>query len=528
MAREPEFRYNPRVMAYGDRFGPLLLAWVIFGTAPAQAQAPTPSAPASSGRSTPPATAPAPAAPSTPSPRAASPAPATPASGASPTPAPATTEAPPESPVTTLPALTHDAERRYPGLRAARHAVAAAEARLGEATVSPYFQFTLTGSVTLAPQAHGSPIFSPDSQLPLGNTWSPILRAGIQGAIPLWTFGKISSARDAAHAGVRAADYGVDQARAGLRYDVRRAYYGLEMSLDIEQMIGEGREKLESAIHRLDDRIAAGDPDVNQMDRWRLSSTLAEVDARQSQAEQLEATSRDALGHLTGHHTIHVPDCPLEPLDFHLRSRSEYEADAVTHRPESRMLNAAIAAREAALTATRAGFWPDMALVGEISDSWGPGITNQTNPFVIDPANYTSLGAAIVARWSLDFWGDAYRTGRATAQLSQIRSQAAEARLGIRTEVDAIYHQVEDANRRVAAWGRGYHDTRSWFVAAAEAYQVGTLEPKDLVDAIRAYFTARYNHVQAILDYDTALAALAQATGTSLLPEGQWGGSCQE
>lgn len=434
----------------------------------------------------------------------------------------------PAPPRSDLASLTRSAEQRYPGLRAADHAIAAAEARLDEATISPFFQLNATGAFTLAPSAEGNPIFSPDSQLPLDNPWGPVVRASIEGAIPLYTFGKLSAARDAARAGIRAAELGRVQALARLRYDVRRAYFALQLALDVEQMMSEGRPRLERAIERLDEQLEEGTADVNEMDRWRLSSTLAEVEARASEAERLKQSSLAALRILTGRRDIRIPDCPIEPVEVEIAALEQYTRGALRQRPEAGMLQAGIAARDAELGATRARYFPDLALTLSASTSWGPNITDQSNPFVTDPANYDSLGAGIVARWSLDVWGNVFRERRAEAQLAEARARADEARQGMSLEVATAWHEAQDAKRRVDAWGRGHRDARAWFVAAGQAYELGAVEPRDLVDAVRTYFQARFNHLQAIRDYNTAIASLERVTGRDVLPASGWERSCEE
>jgi outer membrane protein TolC len=442
--------------------------------------------------------------------------------------APAIVAAQEQAPVRTLAQLTRAAERSWPGLEAARHQLAGARARLDEATISPFFQLEATAAFTLAPEARGTSTFSPDPQLPLDNPWRPVVSVGVEGAIPLYTFGKLDAARAAARAGVQAAEHQRERERMQVVYDVRRAYYSLQLALDTLQMINEGQGRLEDAVEKLEQRIEEGDPDVNEHDRWRLSTTIAEVEARRSEAERLEATARAALGTLTGVRRFRVPDCPLERIEIAARPLAHYLREAGASRPELPMLSAGLAARRASLSATEARYYPDIALALGASYSYGPGITDQTNPFVVDRANYASLGAALVARWSLDLWGNSYRVERAQSELGETRARVDEARLGIALEVTNAYNELADARRREEAWSRGHRDARSWFVASAQAYQVGALEPRELVDAVKAYFTARFSHLQAIRDHNVAVANLARATGTPLLRAGGWERRCEE
>lgn len=434
-------------------------------------------------------------------------------------------EAPSEPPVRDLDALTKQAERSYPGLRAARARIRAARAQLDEAWVSPFFQSTVTAGVSIAPEVHGSPIFSPDPQVPIDNPWQPVVGVQIEGVIPLWTFGKLPAARDAARAGIRAAEGDQGRVRAQLRYDVRRAYFALQLALDLRQMLDEGLPPIREAAERIDEQIADGDTEVGPMDRWRMQAALSELEARDADVQRLERMARAALRTLTGLPQIRIPECPIEPVAVELGARERYVRSAREDRPEVRMLEAAVRARQASLDFHEAGFFPDIALAYRFGTTWAPGITDQTNPFIIDQANYTNIAAGLVMRWSLDLWGNAYRVDREGALLEDARERSQEATRGIELEVTEAFEAVQATQRQVETWGRGRRETRAWFIAAAQGRDVGTVEPRDLVDAVRAYFTARYSHLQAIHDFNVALANLERTSGNTVVE--RWEPPCE-
>lgn len=423
-----------------------------------------------------------------------------------------------------LDAFTHRAEKNWPGIRAAEARIRAARAQLDEAWVSPFFQGTVSAGFTLAPEARGSPIFSPDAQVPLSNPWQPVLGLQIEGIIPLWTFGKLGAARDAARAGIHAAEHDRGRVRSQLLYDVRRAYFALQLSLDIQQMLSEGLPQLHSALERLTEQLAAGDPEVTEVDRYRLSAALAEVEGREAQAIHLEQSSRAALTILTGVRHFEVPECPIALVDVELEPLEHYVEHALADRPEVHMLEAAARAREASLDFARAGFFPDVGLTYRFAISYAPGITDQTNPFIIDPANYMNIGAGLAMRWSLDVWGNAYRVDREAALVDDVRSRSEEARAGMELEVSEAYASVVEALRREQVFDRGRRDTRAWFISSAQGVEIGTSELEDMVEAVRAYFTARYSHLQAIHDADSALANL-ERTSASRVTE-HWEADC--
>jgi len=428
----------------------------------------------------------------------------------------------------TLPGLLEAAEAHWPELRADGFALQAAEARLGEAHYSPFFAtWRADAGATIAPGASGTPIFSDQDQLPLDQTWGPVLQVGVSGAIPLYTGGRIRGAWRAAEAGVRAAELQREVTLARVRYDIRRAWFGLQLALDIEQMISEGRGKLAGAITKLDQMLEEGDPEANPIDRRRLAAALAEVDARRSEAQQLRESSMAALEALTGKRSIVPPECPMEAVALPEATREELVRAAEGQRPELGMLAAAVAAREANVEVQRGSFIPTVGLGFRAGITWAPHITDQQNPFIQDPANTPSLGAGLFLRWNLDFAGTTFRHRRAEAELAETRARAEAAAQGITLEVRLAFEKLEDARRREEAWGIGERETRAWFVGAAQGYDVGTLDPKELIDAMKGYFTARFAHLQAVLELNVAVAHLERVSGERLVPGDQWDPDCR-
>lgn len=418
-----------------------------------------------------------------------------------------------------LEGLTAAALLHSPDLSAAHHKRVAAEAQLDEAWVSPFFQFRAEGGVAWVPDATGVPGFTGDSPNQLNRDFGPAIQGSVKGAVPLWTFGKLSAARDAAKHGVRGAEYNLERAQQGLVYNVRRAFFGLQLALDAKQMLSEGLPRLQRARKHLAAQLEEGEADPTEA--YRMDTTVAEVTARQSEIERLEQSALEALRQLTGKKRVQVPDCPSTARVYETRDQTQYQELAAAHRPELGMLRAAMGAREADLAAKRASLYPDLALALEAEGRYIPGQTafSHYTPYLV--------GAALVARWKLDFYGHAKRAERAEHLMAETASQRARALQGIMLEVADLYQQVQDADRRMAAWEAGHRSARRWFVTAAQGHQVGATTTKELIDGVANYFKARFAHLQAIHDRNLALAALEQAVGAPLLTRQQWNLRCE-
>jgi outer membrane protein TolC len=424
---------------------------------------------------------------------------------------------------------TQAAILRYPGLKAAAADIDAAQARLSEAKISPFMQFRGRATFFLAPGASGTANFSPDPQIPWSNRWGPGGEVGIEGGIPIYTFGKYRAGKSAATAGIRVSEQERDRTLARVVFDVRRAYFGTQLSLDLQATISEGKNKLRAAVDKLDARLKADDPRVKQTDYWRLVSALSEIESRESEALRLEASARAALEILSGLRPAIVPECPLEAIQSEVIELSEHVDRALANRPELFQLEAAQTAKNANLTVKRAGYLPDILLALRASFARTPGITDVQNPFIIDRGNFAGAYAGLLAEWKLDFGGTRARVKAAKAEIQSLVAKTEEAQQGIEIEVTALYEALQDAKRRLGSWTRSEKETRKWFVSAGQGYEVGTTSARQLVDAIEAYFSARSKRLMATAEYNLAIAGLEKATNMPMVaPKGWRPADCEE
>lgn len=418
--------------------------------------------------------------------------------------------------------FTRAAVLRYPGLDAAEADIRAAQARLDEARLSPFFQFEGMARFFVAPGASGTATFSPDPQIPWANRWGPGGELGIEGGIPLYTFGKIRAGKNAARAGIEASESAKELTLTKVLFDIRRAYFGVQLSLDLQSLISEGKGPLRKTVETLRERLEADDPRVKQKDYFRLANALSEIEARESEALRLEASARAALEVLSGIKPAVVPECPLELVQSEVVELGDHVERAIANRPELFQLEAARKARDANLVVKRSDYLPDIILALRASFARTPVITDIQNPFVIDRGNFAGAFFGLIARWKLDFAGTNARVKTAKAEIESLKAKTAEAKQGIEIEVNALYEQLQDAKRRVGSWTRSEKEARKWFITSAQGYEVGTVDAREYVDSLAAYFEARSNRLMATAEYNLAIAALEKATNVPMVSEKGW------
>ena len=416
----------------------------------------------------------------------------------------------------------------HPLVEAARADGDAARARLDLARWAPYSNWSLRGLFTFVPPAgtwdeewRAIEEGGRDRDYQWEHSildWGPWVRFDLSGGVPLWTFGKITGAWEAAEAGVRAADVGVERARDEVAWQVRRAYLTLLLARDILYLIEDGRGYIEDAREETRKRIEAGAGGGSMLDLYKIDALAAEVDARELQARRLERLSLAGLAALTGvGDGAAIADVPILPFDLRPAPRADYIERARRERADLRMLDAGIAAQRAKVEIERARYYPDILFTGSANYAYSSATVDQHHAWIQDPFNGYGVGGALVVEYPLDFVADAARVEEAEATLRRLEEQREALWQAAEMEVVDAYESLEEARGRTEAYDRGRVAAERWLIAMLQGMTLGLHEASDLTDALMAFFQNQLNYLNAVYDLDVAWARLALATGSNLL-----------
>ncbi|XXY48286.1 TolC family protein [Sorangium sp. So ce269] len=418
-----------------------------------------------------------------------------------------------------LPRVLALADRNHPNVAAARARLNQVRAQLDEAHYAPFSQFKLTGGVALAPTVRGNNVFSPNTDVSLTSSLGVAWRANLDGVVPLWTFGKITSLWDAAEANVRVNQANVEKERDAVRLDVRKAYFGLQLARDSRSLLVDVRSEMDKALRRLEEQVESeeGDP----IELLKLQTFGAELEARGAEVDKYISVALAGLRFYTGVPDLDIPDVPIRPPKHRLGHVSRYLTAARLYRPELAQARAGLDARSAQVRLARAQLFPDIGLGLQAGVSAAPEVADQLNPFTSDPGNYFHYGAALVLQWKLDLLPQSARIRFAEAQLEEMASTQRFAMGGVATEVETAYAEVVEAQRRLDAYTKAARYGKRWLVMVQQGIDVGTMAEKDLIDPAKAYATNRFNQLNATMDLDMAMSRLAKATGwDAIAPDG--------
>ncbi len=410
------------------------------------------------------------------------------------------------------------ADRNFPNLWAARARLAYTHAQLEEATWTPWFQWNAQSSFGVAPALSGTVLY-PQTTLQgrnitgLGNL-QPFVGYGISGVIPLYTFGKIETAREAAEANVRVSEWDMEKWRQSMRMDVRKAYYGVQLARDAREVFTDAMDRLDKGIQGIKDKLAKADPNVTDVDRLRLEEFKQEVTSQSLAVPKGEAYGMAALRFMTGVQTsFDVPDEPLKRPDRPLVSIAQYLEAARVLRPDVNMARAGIVARRALVEYSRAKLFPDIGLGAGADFVSTPSAMPQNNVWASDGWNHFYYYFGFGLKWSLDLLPQAARIEEAESQLEETRALERLALGNAMFEVEKAYADAVEAKAREETWDKAEHIAKQWISTVQDHIDLGTWDERSLLEPLRSYASARAQHLYALMDYNVTLSSLALASG---------------
>jgi outer membrane protein, multidrug efflux system len=410
------------------------------------------------------------------------------------------------------------ADRNFPNLWAARARLAYTHAQLEEAIWTPWFQWNAQSSFGVAPTLSGTVLY-PQSTLQqrnitaLGNL-QPFVGYGVSGVVPLYTFGKIETARAAAEANVRVSEWDMEKWRQSMRMDVRKAYYGVQLARDAREVFTDAMDRLDKGIQGIKDKLAKADPNVTDVDRLRLEEFKQEVTSQSLAVPKGEAYGMAALRFMTGVQTsFDVPDEPLKRPDRPLVSIAQYLEAARVLRPDVNMARAGIVARRALVEYSRAKLFPDIGLGAGADFVSTPSAMPQNNVWASDGWNHFYYYFGFGLKWSLDLLPQAARIEEAESQLEETRALERLALGNAMFEVEKAYADVVEAKAREETWDKAEHIAKQWISTVQDHIDLGTWDERSLLEPLRSYASARAQHLYALMDYNVTLSSLALASG---------------
>ena len=344
----------------------------------------------------------------------------------------------------------------------------------------------------------------------------------IEGVLPLYTFGKLSGAKDAANAGVQAGEAGVARARQDVALEVRRAYYGWLLATSAVDILADGQSKIKEAEDKLVKMLDEDNEEVSDRDLFKLRYYASQVEAMMIQARQGQEISLAALRFLTGLEDLGtdlgqgLATMELIAEEAPTPNRAALIQRAIQIRPELRQLRAAHLASAALVGIQEASFYPDFFLTGYFKGSYSPAQEYIENSLLVSSLTNYGGGVALGMRITLDIPQKLAQLSRVRAEYSKVSAQLRQAEEAVGLEIDKRLSDLQAALANLKAMRKGQRAAKAWMNANMMDYGVGITNTRDLLDSLAAHAKSRMDMEKAGQDHLLALDQIKAASGEDL------------
>ena len=380
-----------------------------------------------------------------------------------------------------------EALARNPALAAARAQVE--EARAGVVTAGSYADATFVADV-----AGQTNILNPGS----GNASDQ----GVGVTIPFP--GKIRLRREAATAGLRAAEFNVTQLRQQVAAQAAQAYDAILVAVRHRDDLQQNKELASDFVQKTQARFLGGT--VARVDVVKAETDLAQAENDLIANDRAILTARATLNRIMGR----SGGAPIETTDTldvpgAFAAIETLEKVAESSRPEIASLAAQLEGAKAETKLARRFWAPDISL------------TSTRNAAEGTPTTFTTgIGIGL----PIFFWQ--HQRGEVAAALhreEELTANIADIRAQVSLDVQTAYASASTALRQ-AIFIRDHllPQAREVYRVASVSYGLGGSSALDLLDAKRTLLSAQSQYVDALGAANDALAALELAIAAPLPP----------
>ncbi|HET9597772.1 MAG TPA: TolC family protein [Anaeromyxobacteraceae bacterium] len=374
---------------------------------------------------------------------------------------------------------------------------------------------TATVLVGPSPEAHGDVVNFEGNTNRSFKDLRPFGRIDVNVVQPLYTWGRLSGASNAADAGLDARLELVEDTAAQVEQRVVALYWATALARRLLALADEVDKALEEAEKKVAESLEKADGEVSPSDRNRLAVFRSVVRARTAEAQRAMDQARIGLAA-----TMALPQSRLALKEEVLPVAEGTEpnaaallAQAERQRHDLRALDDAIEARRALVKVEEGARLPQFFVAGTFAYSYAPNRDIQLSPWVSDFFNTLNLGFVFGARQDLSFPMLSARVEKARAEEATLTRQREGLLRLVGVQVDGAVADLRAARTRLVATRTGQAAGRTLFRSVQLEFASGLTEAKTLIESYALYVESQIAALTAAYDTIVARARLAQVAG---------------
>ena len=352
--------------------------------------------------------------------------------------------------------------------------------------------------------------------------WGLFTRAEITSLQPIYTWGAIGNAINAARQGVIVAEAEFAGQQADYELRLMELYYSRLLAMELQQLISDAWGQIEEAEEKIEELIAEGDEDLEDADLFQFRifkhEFLSRMDEVNESVKFTESAWNLALNN-DNSTVVYMPESNfLDPIAFESYDIRYYEEHAQQLRSEIKQYSAIHSAAEYGLKISKVANYPSLFMGLSASFAKTPNRPKQRNPFIINSTNYESVSYGIGFRQNLNFLVNKNNINRSQLQVRQARYAKEAARDGILLDVREKFRNMMMSYSKLENTREALQISEEWLRLEQIDYDLGFGEVKKLVDAVKANLELEASYKQRIFEFNVNSSKLNRAAGLPIAP----------
>lgn len=348
--------------------------------------------------------------------------------------------------------------------------------------------------------------------------WAIFTRAELSAVQPIYTWGAVNKAINAAEYGAQAAKKEFEARQKGLELRLYELYYSYHLAIEVERILSDAESTVNQIGRELDRMQEENDPDLRERDLFEYDIFKSEFEIQKTEVRQSIARIQRIWNYiLDDDGNIYMPmEEFLDPVPFEIEPFEFYQAQAMEMRPELQGVDAGIEAYKYSVESIKSQNLPSLFLGLSASYANTPNRPRQTNPFIINNTNFLSAAVGFGIRQNLNFSSIRNRVERERIEYNRIKDLRDALTDGIMLELNEHYMEAVVADTKVNQIEEALVTTRNWVRHEQLNYDYGFGDVEDLVDSVRKELELRVSLKQSIFEMNKKVAALYNASGLPL------------
>jgi outer membrane protein TolC len=380
--------------------------------------------------------------------------------------------------------------KRQPNIIAAANTVKASQSKVGQARANYYPQVDLTSGYS-----RENPVSRTNHNSVDQYTGSVIFKQNI------YDFGKTSTQVNIQSLNVDSSKADMDNVTAQIILNVKQAYYGALQAKRTREVAYETVKQFQSHLEQAKGFYEAGT-------KPKIDVTKAEVDLSNARLNLIKAENALRVTKVILDNAMGVPNAPEYIIEDNL-SYQKYNIElkdavdkAYQNRPDLKSTVAKKSAAGSSIELAKKGYYPTLSgnalynRSGErfpLGEGWETGVTLS---FPIFSGFLTK-----------------HQVEESEANLNVLKANEELLRQNIFLEVQQAYLNLKEAEERIPAAELIVKQAEENLELANGRYAAGLGNPIEVTDAQIAYSNAKTSYIQALSDYNVAMASLEKAMG---------------